>query len=153
MLVGFVARIEGRNLIQGRALTLLLIVFAALSNLSACGLRNDNDEASALSEDAAGSRHEIEVGETLRIALEGNPTTGYEWSTDYVDMTVLRPLGEPTFKPSSGAIGSGGTVTLEYEAVAAGETPLRLIYNAPWLAGEPPNNTFELTVIVRDSGS
>jgi inhibitor of cysteine peptidase len=91
---------------------------------------------------------EIASGGTLEIQLSGNPTTGYEWEVVTLDDSVIRQTGRPSFRPSSSAIGSGGTVTLRFEAVAPGQTELELAYGPSYNPDRPPDDTFSVTVVV-----
>jgi inhibitor of cysteine peptidase len=104
-----------------------------------------------LSEADAGSAVTLAVGDTIEVVLDGNPTTGFTWETAAVDASVLRQLGEPEFEPESALIGAGGTFTFRFEAVAPGQTTLRLVYHRPWETGIPPERTFEVTVDVSPS--
>jgi len=105
--------------------------------------------AVTLSEEDAGSTVELRVGDTMEVVLDGNPTTGFSWETVAVDASVLKQLGEPGFEPYTNLIGSGGKFTFRFEAVASGQTLLRLVYHRPWETEVPPEETFEVTVVVQ----
>jgi len=45
-------------------------------------------------------------------------------------------------------MGSGGKVTLQFEAAGTGQTPLKLVYHRPFETGIAPLKTFEVTVTV-----
>ena len=102
-----------------------------------------------LSEEDAGSTVELRVSDTMEVVLDGNPTTGFLWETAAVDASVLKQLGEPEFEPDTNLIGSGGKFTFRFEAVASGQTLLKLVYHRPWEKDVPPEETFEVTVIVQ----
>ena len=102
-----------------------------------------------LSEEDAGSTVELRVGDTMEVVLDGNPTTGFQWETAAVDASVLNQLGEPGFEPYSNLIGSGGKFTFRFEAVASGQTLLKLVYHRSWETDVPPEKTFEVTVTVQ----
>jgi len=126
---------------------LRIVVFFSLllSTLAACGSGNE------IKLDASdnGSQVELNVGKTLAISLEGNPTTGYTWEAAEVDGQVLRQAGEPEFKPESEAVGAGGVQTLRFETVNSGSTPLKLVYHRPWETDVEPAETFSVQVTVR----
>ena len=107
------------------------------------------EAAVRLSEGDAGGTVELRVGDTMEVVLEGNPTTGFLWETAAVDASVLKQLGEPGFEPYTSLIGSGGKFTFRFEAVASGQTLLRLVYHRPWEKDVPPEKTFEVTVMVQ----
>jgi len=108
--------------------------------------------AVGLSEEDSGTTVQLRVGDTMDVTLDGNPTTGFAWETAAVDVSVLKQLGEPEYVPDPhpvGLVGSGGRFTFRFEAVASGQTVLRLIYHRPWEKDVPPEKTFEVTVTVQ----
>ena len=126
---------------------LRIVVFFSLlfSTLAACGSGNE------IKLDASdnGSQVELNVGKTLAISLEGNPTTGYTWEAADLDDQVLRQVGEPEFKPDSSAIGAGGVQILRFEVVNSGQTSLNLVYRRSWEVDMEPAETFSVQVTVR----
>jgi inhibitor of cysteine peptidase len=112
-----------------------LLVVLLLALLSGC--ISGSDDVVTLDGGDAGTTVDVDTGATLRIRLEGNPTTGYEWEVSAVDASVLR-YEDTDFNADSDAEGSGGIVTLTFEAVASGATLLELIYRPP---GQPPSGS------------
>jgi predicted secreted protein len=72
----------------------------------------------------------VRVGEEFVIALEGNPTTGYQWEAHY-DSSMLQ-LVDRAFSADSRGIGSGGIERFRFKAPTAGDTQLELIYKRAW---------------------
>ena len=107
------------------------------------------DRPHALTEADAGSSSELRVGDKLEVTLPGSPTTGFQWEIGSVDTSILRPTGEPEFKSSSDALGSGGQFAFRFKAVAPGQTTLKLIYHRPFEKDTPPAQTFEVTATVK----
>lgn len=95
----------------------------------------------------AGKTIKLHVGDTLVVALDGNPTTGYTWEREKNDDGVLVQAGDPEFEPASQALGAAGKMSLRFEAKARGETTLNLVYHRSW-ESEAPEKVFALTVIV-----
>ena len=98
-----------------------------------------------------GSSVTLRPSQELVIALESNPTTGYSWQVAEVDPAILAQVGESEYKQSAGSeglVGVGGTETLRFEAVAAGEVTLTLGYARPWETDVLPIETFVVTVVV-----
>lgn len=95
------------------------------------------------------------VGGTVEIEVAGNPTTGYSWETKSVNAAVLKPVGEPEYRqtprPAGGQplVGAGGTFIFRFKALAAGTSPVHLIYRRPWEKDAPPAQEFKATVVVR----
>ena len=79
-----------------------------------------------------GQDHKItaQVGEEFIIALESNPTTGYEWEAGY-DSSILQ-LIDRQLSPSGPGIGSGGIERFRFRCLAVGDTRLRLTYKRRW---------------------
>jgi inhibitor of cysteine peptidase len=101
-----------------------------------------------LTEADAGRTIELRTGDRLSISLGGNPTTGYSWGLAAVDERVLAPKGKPGYAASSEAVGAGGVFAFEFEAVAAGQTALHLVYRRPWEKRRPAQ-TFAVNVTVQ----
>lgn len=103
----------------------------------------------ALSTKDTGSTQSMQVGQQLRVSLDANPTTGYQWAVDGVLPAPLAQSGHPTYKRASGAIGSGGTEVWTFAARAAGSGTLKLKYWRSFEATTPPVQTFDVTVDVK----
>lgn len=90
------------------------------------------------------------VGDVLQLELPANATTGYRWVLDAVDESILVPLGEAEYVPDEtdeDVVGSGGVSVWRFQALAAGETRLKLTYVPPGNADAVPD-LFELTVVI-----
>ena len=126
---------------------LVLISLVAASTLAAMAMANDEPTgAEGFTAADNGAQAEVQVSESFTVVLPGNPTTGYSWAVDGIDAAVLE-AAEPVFVSDSDLIGSGGTFTFTFTAVAAGETAVRLVYARPWEEVEPLE-TFTMTVTV-----
>ena len=91
-----------------------------------------------LTEDDDGAHVALRVGDRLLVALEGNPTTGYEWSNTLVyKFATLREIGEAKFRPDSELVGAGGLFLFRYEAFRIGPQAFRFAYQRPWESVEP----------------
>jgi inhibitor of cysteine peptidase len=99
-----------------------------------------------------GKRYEFYKGSTIRISLEGNPTTGYLWGLlpETVNDLVLKPSADYSFSPDSPALtGSGGTFVFDFMAANPGEAKLVFGYRRSW-ESDPPAETWSITVKVND---
>jgi inhibitor of cysteine peptidase len=103
----------------------------------------------SLDERDNGSSVTLEVGETIKVVLKGNPTTGYTWTAALTeeDAAILQQVGAPTYVADSDLMGAGGTYTFTFKALATGEALLKLTYARPW-ESVPPLKTFTATVHV-----
>lgn len=81
----------------------------------------------------AGQEIEIGVGDEFIVALESNPTTGYQWEADFDESFLNLVLDK--FEPGEaeeGMVGVGGERKLTFEGLKAGETELTLTYKRSW---------------------
>ena len=63
----------------------------------------------SLTENDDGRSVEVRAGDTVRISLPENATTGYRWAIDRIDQDVIEAVGsEPHYQGK--AVGSGGQV-------------------------------------------
>lgn len=94
----------------------------------------------------SGSTQKVAVGQEIRISLEANPTTGYQWAVDGDVPAQLEQVGDPVFTAASSAMGAGGTEVWTYSVRSAGSGTLKMKY---WRSFEPtaaPVKTFSVTV-------
>jgi len=94
----------------------------------------------SIDESADGSIQTIRIGDTIRIVLAGNASTGYQWirvEPDSLVGTVLESIEEGTYEQDDAHVcGGPGTFTFRYEAVASGTIELVYAYAKPW-EGDP----------------
>jgi inhibitor of cysteine peptidase len=100
----------------------------------------------------AGKTFDLAKGGTLEITLEGNPTTGYNWSQVSSNDGVLKPVGAYTYQQNpalAGMVGVGGKFTFNFKAIGVGATQLKLSHQRPWEKNVTPIETFELNINVK----
>ena len=108
-------------------------------------------EAVRLTGADSGASIALDVGDTLVITLVSNPSTGFAWTVVDPVPASLAALGEPVFVPPEGdedLVGAAGVEEFSFEAVASGTGSLALAYVRSWEEGAPPEETFEVEVIV-----
>ena len=69
----------------------------------------------------------VHVGDEIDIALDSNPTTGFDWAIDKNNGSLLA-FKQKDYQASSSAIGSGGTDTFKFTANSTGTANLQLKY-------------------------
>jgi predicted secreted protein len=120
------------------------------ASASVCGL--SLDVYRLVTEADAETIIDLRNGDRLMVVLQGNPTTGYEWSDAALyEYAVLREIGEPEFRPTSietGMVGAGGFFLFRYEAIDVGPQAFRFVYARPWEATDS-DRIVEFDVIVR----
>jgi inhibitor of cysteine peptidase len=74
---------------------------------------------------------EIAVGDSFRLQLGENPTTGYRWRLDKDGAPMLRTV-EDSFEGSSGGLGGGGVRYWVFAAEQPGAAALSLELRRGW---------------------
>lgn len=91
----------------------------------------------------------VREGREFTLALDANPTTGYEWRLARPpDAAVVQLLGQEYRPDLPRRIGSGGTSLWTFRAAGAGETGVTFEYLRPWESGVPPIRTETFAVRV-----
>lgn len=105
-----------------------------------------------VTEEDAGRTLDLRVGDQLMVVLQGNPTTGYEWSSALLyEYAVLRVLAETEYRPTSmdtGMVGAGGLYIFRFEAIDVGTQAFQFVYQRSWEATDS-DRQFVFDVVVR----
>jgi len=129
-----------------RTIGFLTVFLVLIVSISACtSVANDQP----LTAKNAGKIIEMNIGDTFSVELEGNPSTGYTWEVADMDIAVLKQVGETEFKTRSDLVGASGILILRFETIGRGETTLNLVYHRPWEEDIPPEEIFEVSVVVK----
>lgn len=86
------------------------------------------------------------IGDTVKVELQGNPSTGYAWQVVDLDTEMLRMVGLGKFSEGSDKVGGEGTYTYKFQPISTGRTEIRMVYIRPWEKNARPQKTFELGV-------
>ena len=95
---------------------------------------------------------QVNAGDSFKIALCSNPTTGFQWSesAQISDQTVLQQTNHQSFPPEAkGKVGAAGKEVWTLNALKEGTSTISLEYSRPWQGGEKGEWTFELSVVVK----
>ena len=125
--------------------SLTLLIGVALFAAAGCGSGGevkigDTDNASQVP---------LEVGQTLVLSLDSNPTTGYQWEITELDEAILKQTGHEYEADQPVLIGSGGKEVWRFQAQSSGSTTLSLGYKRSWEEGIEPIQTYSVEVAVR----
>lgn len=136
----------------GAAGVLVIILAVVAATAVGCGDKADASDALMLGKDDNGKTFTLKAGDTVKVVLAGNPTTGYTWAAalDEASAALLRLEGEPEYVQETtdeSVVGAGGTFTFTFTALKAGKATLKLIYARPWESVQPLE-TFEATLTV-----
>ena len=90
----------------------------------------------------------IGVNQEFVIALDANPTTGYDWQESH-DEAMLE-LTEKTYElgktAKQGMVGAGGVDYFTFKALKAGETKITIVYKRVWEAESIDQKTFTVNI-------
>ena len=96
----------------------------------------------------------VTVGQTVRLMLVSNPTTGFTWSLDKAASTGLEHItitkeGFADSEPTDGMVGTPGRQWWIVRGDSPGEAVLQLRYLRPWEDDASPARRAAITVNVR----
>ncbi|HXK44540.1 MAG TPA: protease inhibitor I42 family protein [bacterium] len=80
----------------------------------------------------------VKSGDTFRIELKSNPTTGYEWFAKYDEMMLNLKRSEYISPQSQKMVGSPGKQVFIFQALKKGETIVEFTYQRSWEKDKPP---------------
>ena len=92
----------------------------------------------------------LNVGDTLKISLAYNPSTGFQWAEKLLisEPKVLTQTGHTTVASTTGMPGAPGSELWTLEAKAPGNTTVSSTYGRPWPGGEKDAWVFSANVSV-----
>lgn len=114
------------------------------------GCSTTGDYVHDLSINDSGRTLELVPGDTIRIVLESNPSTGYFWDEDGKPDTDVIRLSSKQFLPAPRKNNMTGVPRKQeflYKVVGSGEAGIRLSHKRPWETGLPVA-TFQLKIKV-----
>jgi inhibitor of cysteine peptidase len=87
------------------------------------------------------------VNQEFVIALDSNPTTGYNWEEkhDAAMLNLVENKYEPD-KKAAGLVGAGGTQYFQFKALKTGSTEITLTYKRPWESSVGEQKVFKVDI-------
>lgn len=86
----------------------------------------------------------VKPGETIKIQLDENPTTGYSWA---FNVTPGLTIAEDKYhEPDSGLMGAGGVHEWQIKATGAGSQQVSAVYKRSWEPTTGNEDTFVLNI-------
>jgi inhibitor of cysteine peptidase len=95
---------------------------------------------------------QLRAGDTLRVVLAANPSTGYSWQANQNDARVLAVNDIENQRAQITRIGAMRSQTLAFTAKAPGQDALTLNYARPWEKNAKPARTYAVNVRVNPAG-
>lgn len=138
-------------------LTLFILTLASVLLLSSCLTSRKHFVEISCNQFIKNSQYSSEismdVGDLVTVTLCSNPTTGFGWSEEISDETVIKQV-EHEFLPPEGkddkptAPGAAEEEIWVYEAIKEGASTISFEYSQPWQGGEKEEWTYDLTLVV-----
>lgn len=101
-----------------------------------------------LTEAQNGGTFTVRLGDSIVITLSENPSSGFRWSADSLDETLLALDGHD-YHPGGAGVGSGGTVVWRLHGKKEGQTRLALKKVRSWEAGSEPAGQFAVSLEIK----
>ena len=136
-----------------RAFPLILMVMLTLSTLS-CAItsRDIHVEITCddFSEHPTSTRNdfEMETGDKLYVVLCSNPSTGFEWSYEMSDDSVVKEEDHDFESAENDTPGAAGKETWTFEATNKGTTTISMEYSQPWEGGIKREWIYNISIVV-----
>lgn len=134
---------------RSHPVAILMIITLAL--MTACKT-TDNSASSAVP--ALDKQHRtLAVGQSTRVLLMSNRTTGYEWSINRsastgMDRIAITDSGYTSTDSPDGVVGAPGREWWLIKGVEPGEAMIHLVYRRPWEKDTPPARQAVFTIVV-----
>ena len=136
------------------------VVFAAALTLPACAHADNRTPQTTtvevsyddlLNQKSVARQVSLVAGDTLRVALASNASTGYQWTAEaqISDRGVLTQTNHQTVAPTDAKPGAAGTEVWTFDAIKPGSVTLTTTYGQPWPGGTKDAWTFSAAVSVR----
>ena len=88
-------------------------------------------------------------GETIRVKLRSNPSTGFSWALGPIEDGIFDVESAFEADPHrEGEAGYGGCEIWKFKAEQSGETDISLCYERPWEDDRPAARIFKLHVVI-----
>jgi len=133
----------------------LIALIAPLLLVAACATTSSGPPAvddGELTNAADGTRIAIKRGGELKVILDANVTTGYQWQSPTNPAPVMSPIGTPAYVGKGvdpRAVGAGGMNIFRFRADSPGQVALQFDYRRPWETAAPPVKTLRYDVVVQ----
>jgi inhibitor of cysteine peptidase len=144
---------EGFVMRRSVFVAMALVIASALALVEGCAATETGTPTSGtlrVDANANGATVQLAPGAELVVALEANPTTGFDWKvTESLPPQLMAKDDVFESSATAGVVGAGGAHVFTYTAAAPGTGELDLEYVRSWEKGVPPERTFTLTVVVK----
>jgi len=110
----------------------ILTVFL-IAGITGCVQKNISFSIPVISENEMKTELSIKKGDSFRIELESNPTTGYMWYEKHDSQMISLIKSEfISSSPEKKIVGNPGKQIFVFKAVEKGETVIEFVYKREW---------------------
>jgi inhibitor of cysteine peptidase len=132
-----------------------VLIVAASHGLSGCtsaAMQSEKKEkdlslAHVLTRQDDGRSVAVHPGDTISISLPENPSTGYRWTLDQSDESVLAAIGSRYVHGPADRVGRGGEHVWTFTARQEGTARLSFVLRRAWETGASATDRFGITVL------
>lgn len=96
----------------------------------------------------SGTTVQLKTGQSLKVELSGNPSTGNDWRKITFNEQVIMKDGKRDYNLDDDRIGSGGIYQFHFKALAPGKTKLYMEYGPKYDDQKEALKIFEVEVVV-----
>lgn len=106
-----------------RTFAVILLLFCLTFSASATAIYQKKD---------SGKKLNVIMGNSFKIKLPSNPTTGFDWHFEGLDAKSFMVVSSGFNPPNTKLVGAGGVDWWEIKALKPGQHKIRLLYYRVW---------------------
>ena len=126
------------------AVAFVIIVCAGFT--AAYAISGSNGNMQSFNQTDTNKTITVKPGETIKVLLDENPTTGYSWA---FNVTSGLTIAKDTYhEPASGLIGAGGVHEWQIKSSGTGSQQISAVYKRPWEPTFGNETAFVLNIII-----
>ena len=99
----------------------------------------------------SGSTIDMIVGQTLKVELPANASSGNTWRKIMYNDSIIVKSGKPNYMLADDRIGSPGVYYYRFKTIGQGKTKLIMEYGNKYDDDKKALKTFEITLIVHEN--
>ncbi|OPY29935.1 MAG: Chagasin family peptidase inhibitor I42 [Methanocella sp. PtaU1.Bin125] len=125
-------------------LAVAFVVIVCAGFTAAYALSGGNGTMQSFNQTDNGKTITVKPGETIKIQLDENPTTGYSWAFNATPgLTIAQDVYH---EPDSDLVGAGGVHEWQIKATGTGNQQVSAVYRRSWEPVTGSEDTFVLNI-------
>lgn len=117
--------------IKSRIISVLIILFLIIGVVG-CSSKTAPDKNDLKVLESSGIQNSFKVGDSFKVVLKGNPSTGYAWNYTMDSKNMIELSSSNEVPDKKNVAGSGSTFTWRFKALKAGQVKLTYKYYRGW---------------------